>query len=91
MLNKRYLSFRVIKVSTLCARITIYRITFVKIILVALNFIGSNTHSVENGNALSWCSVVTRYWRFANFMGRLSSRLSILSVSSKLQQKLSFI
>ena len=46
MLNKRYLSFRVIKVSTLCARIKIYRITFVKVILVALNFIGSNTRGL---------------------------------------------
>lgn len=46
MLNKRYLSFRVIKVSTLCARITISRITFVRVILVALNFIGSNTRGL---------------------------------------------
>lgn len=46
MLNKRYLSFRVIKVSTLCAGITISRITFVRVILVALNFIGSNTRGL---------------------------------------------
>lgn len=90
MLNKRYLSFRVIKVSTLCALITISRITFVRVILVALNRL-EHARAVENGNALSWFSVVTRYWRFANFMGRLSRRLSISSVSSKLQQKLSFI
>ena len=43
MLNKRYLSFRVIKVSTwLCTRIIVYWIVFVKVTPVWLNLFGSN-------------------------------------------------